>query len=140
MSQPLGFVDSNLPSHVCRLQKVIYGLKQAPRAWYKELSSFLISHSFVNFKSNASLFIYNHHNKIIYFLVYVDDLLVTSNNALLVSQINGVLSSQFSIKDLGSLHYFLGVEVITRGVARFQNLGKLIFLYVTNQEPNSDSI
>lgn len=32
MSQPQRFVNSQFPSHVCRL-KVIYGLKQAPRAW-----------------------------------------------------------------------------------------------------------
>jgi len=32
MKQPPGFVDSALPSHVCRLHKSLYGLKQAPRA------------------------------------------------------------------------------------------------------------
>jgi hypothetical protein len=32
IAQPLGFVDSTLPSHVCHLQKSLYGLKQAPRA------------------------------------------------------------------------------------------------------------
>jgi hypothetical protein len=31
MRQPLGFVDSALPSQVCRLHKSLYGLKQAPR-------------------------------------------------------------------------------------------------------------
>jgi hypothetical protein len=32
MKQLSGFVDSSLPSHVCRLHKFLYGLKQAPRA------------------------------------------------------------------------------------------------------------
>lgn len=32
MSQPLGFVDSMRPNHVCRLRRSLYGLKQAPRA------------------------------------------------------------------------------------------------------------
>lgn len=41
MTQPPSFVDSNYPSHVCKLRKALYGLKQAPRAWYKELHSFL---------------------------------------------------------------------------------------------------
>jgi hypothetical protein len=32
MKQPLGFVDSTLPSRVCRLHNFLYGLKQALRA------------------------------------------------------------------------------------------------------------
>ena len=32
MSQPPGFINTDFPSHVCKLQKAIYGLKQAPRA------------------------------------------------------------------------------------------------------------
>jgi histone deacetylase 1/2 len=43
MAQPRGFIDAQLPHHVCRLRKAIYGLKQAPRAWYNELATFLIS-------------------------------------------------------------------------------------------------
>ncbi|KFK29449.1 hypothetical protein AALP_AA7G135900 [Arabis alpina] len=37
MEQPPGFIDSEQPDHVCKLNKAIYGLKQAPRAWYNEL-------------------------------------------------------------------------------------------------------
>nr|GEV31932.1 retrovirus-related Pol polyprotein from transposon TNT 1-94 [Tanacetum cinerariifolium] len=46
VSQPVGFVDQDNPSHVYKLQKALYGLKQAPRAWYDMLSSFLISQPF----------------------------------------------------------------------------------------------
>lgn len=31
-AQPQGYVDSQFPSHVCKLHKALYGLKQAPRA------------------------------------------------------------------------------------------------------------
>ncbi|GKE54709.1 ribonuclease H-like domain-containing protein, partial [Tanacetum coccineum] len=37
MHQPLGFIDSRYPQHVCLLQKSLYGLKQAPRAWFLSL-------------------------------------------------------------------------------------------------------
>nr|GEU64234.1 retrovirus-related Pol polyprotein from transposon TNT 1-94 [Tanacetum cinerariifolium] len=46
VSQPEGFVDPNLPTHVYRLKKALYGLKQAPRAWYDKLSRFLMSTGF----------------------------------------------------------------------------------------------
>ncbi|GKB46446.1 retrovirus-related pol polyprotein from transposon TNT 1-94 [Tanacetum coccineum] len=46
LSQPDGFVESDLPNHVYRLMKALYGPKQSPRAWYDRLSSFLIEHHF----------------------------------------------------------------------------------------------
>jgi hypothetical protein len=50
------------------------------------------------------VFIYHKGCVIIYFLVYVDDIMVI--DALLVD-----LKSEFALKDLGSLNYFLGIEV-----------------------------
>ncbi|OIT39145.1 putative mitochondrial protein [Nicotiana attenuata] len=44
--------------------------------------------------------------------VYVDDLIVTSNSDSVVSLFITKLGSRFSIKDLGTLTYFLGVQVI----------------------------
>ena len=80
MAQPPGYINKDTPSHVCKLHKAIYGLKQAPRAWYQELSKFLVNFGFTNSVSDASLFIYSKDSVIMYFLVYVDDLLVTGNH------------------------------------------------------------
>ena len=49
---------------------------------------------------------------ILYLLVYVDDLIITGDNAKLVGSFISVFAHQFSIKDLGQLSYFLGVEVV----------------------------
>ncbi|VVA38326.1 PREDICTED: poly, partial [Prunus dulcis] len=114
MLQPLGFVDSNFPSHVCKLRKALYGLKQAPRAWYKKLSSFLLSHAFTKTLSDASLFIYHHGFAIIYFLVYVDDLIVIGNNSSTLSKFLHDLAQEFDMTDLGRMRFFLGIEVLQR--------------------------
>nr|KYP73916.1 F-box/LRR-repeat protein 5 [Cajanus cajan] len=56
VSQPPGFENDLLPSHVFKLNKALYGLKQAPRAWYDKLSSFLISNNFIRGKIDNTLF------------------------------------------------------------------------------------
>lgn len=111
MRQPPGFEDLSYPSHVCRLGKAIYGLKQAPHAWYNELSTHLLSLSFVKSKLDPSLFIYSTSKAIAYLLVNVDDIILTGNDATLVKHIISFLSGRFSLKDLGPLTYFLGIEV-----------------------------
>lgn len=66
MVQPLGFTDTQFPSHIFCLKKVIYGLKQAPRAWYNELKTFLFYMEFFKSESDASLFIRKVSNNILY--------------------------------------------------------------------------
>ncbi|GKA53497.1 cysteine-rich receptor-like protein kinase 8 [Tanacetum coccineum] len=44
-------------------------------------------------------------------LVYVDDLLITSNDEAQIYSIKSQLSSVFHMKDLGDISYFLGLEV-----------------------------
>ncbi|CAH9106796.1 unnamed protein product [Cuscuta europaea] len=112
MIQPPGYIDHQHSTHVCRLRKAIYGLKQAPRAWYLELSWFLLSAGFRRSKADASLFIYSHDNTHIYFLVYVDDIVLTGNDNRALELFISKLTRRFSVKDLGPLHHFLGVEVI----------------------------
>ena len=118
MMQPPGFKDLSRPDYVCRLRKAIYGLKQAPRAWYSSLKTALLALGFQNSKADSSLFVYRHDSIVCYFLVYVDDLVITSNDKKFVAHVVTKLGDQFSLKDMGSLHYFLGVEVIptTAGV------------------------
>ena len=111
MEQPLGFSHPTLSSHVCHLHKSIYGLKQAPRAWYTRLSDYLISLGFRASTADSSLFIYSNGHDLIYLLVYVDDILLTRNNSTLLCHLITLLNFKFKIKDLGSVHYFLGIEV-----------------------------
>ncbi|GKV50484.1 hypothetical protein SLEP1_g57186 [Rubroshorea leprosula] len=119
MAQPVGFVDSALPHHVCRLRRSIYGLKQAPRAWFRELKQFIISQGFSHSRSDFSLFVYHRNSTWIYFLVYVDDILITGSDPSAVSSLINCMSTRFAIKDLGTLSYFLGIEVVPTSAGLF---------------------
>ncbi|XP_019160891.1 PREDICTED: uncharacterized protein LOC109157439 [Ipomoea nil] len=112
MDQPVGFVDQQVPGYVYKLWKAIYGLKQTPRAWYLELSKFLILSGFKKSVADSSLFIYCSYVVIVYFLVYVEDIILTSNNDAFISAFVGRFARRFALKDLGPLHHFLGVEVV----------------------------
>lgn len=50
--------------------------------------------------------------------VYVDDIIVTGDNSSEIDTLKSHLDHVFSIKDLGILHYFLGIEVgyVTDGI------------------------
>ena len=61
-----------------------------------------------------------------YCLVYVNDLILTGNNTNFVARIIAQLGHKFSIKDLGSLHFFLGVEVIPTAEGLFLTQHKYI--------------
>ncbi|PRQ23475.1 putative RNA-directed DNA polymerase [Rosa chinensis] len=116
MTQPPGFVNSSRPSYVCKLHKALYGLKQAPRAWFQRMSSFLLSVGFRHSKADSSLFIYQHGLHTIFFLLYVDDIVITGSSDQLLQSFIDALGRGFDIKDLGPLHYFLGfIDALGRG-------------------------
>jgi histone deacetylase 1/2 len=46
-----------------------------------------------------------------FLLVYVDDIIVVSSSPTTTDLLIREMSSAFAVKDLGSLHYFLGIEV-----------------------------
>lgn len=127
MTQPLGFEQhSNNGLLVCRLKKALYGLKQTPRAWFSKLREFLLSSQFVCAKSDASLFVKKTDGVILYVLVYVDDIIITGNHQQSIDKFVSSLDTQFALKDLGPLGYFLGIEVTPTAEGLFLNQTKYI--------------
>ncbi|KAB1227925.1 Retrovirus-related Pol polyprotein from transposon TNT 1-94 [Morella rubra] len=111
MAQPTGFIHPDYPHFVCKLNRSLYGLKQAPRAWFSKLSSKLLELGFSASRSDSSLFTFIRPHLQLYFLVYVDDIVITGSDASAIDHLIASLQADFPLKDLGQLHYFLGVEV-----------------------------
>ena len=99
---------------MCLLSRSLYGLKQAPQAWYQRIAAFLQSLGFRSTRSDASLFVYHQGADTAYLLLYVDEIILTASAPDLLQRLTARLRDEFALKDLGPLHYFLGVEVIRR--------------------------
>lgn len=65
--------------------------------------------SFHGSKVNLSLFVLHQGSFIIFFLIYVDDILVTRLSSLAVEFIIKLLHANFSIKDIGTQITFMEV-------------------------------
>jgi hypothetical protein len=126
MEQPKGLEDPTFPDHVCRLHKSIYGLKQAPRAWFMRLSQALLELGFSNSIMDTSLFLFHQHSIHIFVLIYVDDILVSSNSPAVVSGLISHLHRDFAVKDLGPLSYFLGIQATRQPQALYLTQSKYV--------------
>lgn len=45
-------------------------------------------------------------------LIYVDDLIITCDNEIMIKEAKTTLHQQFKLKDLGEIKYFLGIEML----------------------------
>ncbi|CAH9119052.1 unnamed protein product [Cuscuta europaea] len=126
MRQPPGFIHPSFPHHICCLRKALYGLKQAPRSWFHRFSGFLLSHGFLQSRSDSSMFIYRRGSHRIYILLYVDDILITGSSSSLVQSIIWLLSQTFAMKDLGDIHFFLGIQIVRTLTGTFLSHQKYI--------------
>lgn len=115
MSLPQGYTPAPgtclPPNPVCRLRKSLYGLKQASRQWYKRLSSVLLGANYVQSPADNTLFVRKVLDSYVAVLVYVDDILIASNDDAAVKKLQALLRSEFKIKDLGPARFFLGLEI-----------------------------
>jgi hypothetical protein len=109
---------------VRKLRRSLYGLKQAPRAWFEKFRSTLLTFSFTQSQYDSSLFFYKTTTGMVFLLVYVDDIIITSNDNGLITKLQHMLLSTFQIKDLGHLTCFLGLEVHSRNHGLFLNQHK----------------
>ena len=72
--------------------------------------------------ADHTLFIKQKLEKVTTFIVYVDDMIVIGNNPSEITALQRKLATEFELKDLGNLRYFLGIEVarLAQGISLCQ--------------------
>ena len=110
MKQPEGFVVERKEDLVCKLKMSLYGLKQSPRCWNFRLDAHLKGMGFVQSTNDPCIYTSSGGEPTI-IVVYVDDFVIAGESSERIEQVKTSLSEKFDVKDLGELHYFLGVQV-----------------------------
>jgi hypothetical protein len=95
---------------VCLIRKALYGLKQSGRQWYKKLDEKLKQQKLKPLNSDPCVYINKEDGNIVIVVIYVDDLMVASDNPRKLQRLKSELSKSFEMKDLGPLSFCLGIE------------------------------
>ncbi|CAI7877282.1 unnamed protein product [Closterium sp. NIES-53] len=109
MTQPPGYEDGT--GWVCKLNKSVYGLKQVPCCWYQRLAVALEEMGFKTSSCDESLFLKGEGEKLVMFLVYVDNILLFSSSTKEIQKMQQQVMEKFNCKTLGEVKYYLGIHV-----------------------------
>ncbi|KAM2739807.1 hypothetical protein EV2_033888 [Malus domestica] len=106
---PPGWSDPDIRKQkVCRLKKSLYGLKQSPRTWFGRFTKSMKAFGYRQSNWDHTLFLKRRNEKVTALIIYVDDMVVTGDDPVEQAALKKYLSTEFEMKDLGSLKYFLG--------------------------------
>jgi len=105
--QPRSYEDGT--DRVCKLDKALYGLRESPRAWYECLDKYLQELGFS--ASDYCLYSLGDKDKVIYLIIFIDDLLICGKNEGKLKDIKDKLSDKFKMKDLGEVRTYLGIII-----------------------------
>ncbi|KAJ9536278.1 hypothetical protein OSB04_un000550 [Centaurea solstitialis] len=103
------------------LKKSIYGLKQASRQWYLKFHQVITSFSYeVNLVEDCVYHKFS-GSSVIFLILYVDDILIATNDLALLHDTKKFLAKNFEMKDLGDDSFVLGIQILrdrSRGILR----------------------
>ncbi|MBW0536645.1 hypothetical protein O181_076360 [Austropuccinia psidii MF-1] len=100
-------VSANKEAQVLQLNKALYGLKQASLAWYKHLSSWLITSGFQCSLTDPCVFWRRSQNPI-WIYIHVDDLAIFGPN---LEDFKKEIKNKFDMKDMGKANLLLGIKI-----------------------------
>lgn len=113
VEQPRGYEVKNKEHKVYKLNKALYGLKQAPRAWFSRIESYFLKEGFEKSDSEQTLFTkVSKQGKHLIISLYVDDLIYTGDDEVMLCEFKNSMMNEFDMSDLGKMRYFLGIEVM----------------------------
>ena len=111
VAQLEGYVVQGKENLVYKLHKALYGLQHASQAWNTHLDKSLKNLGFRMCTQEQAVYTGGKLGASIIVSVYVDDLIVTREDAATIVDFKKQMMSEFEMSDLGLLHYYLGIKV-----------------------------
>ncbi|RDX96277.1 Copia protein, partial [Mucuna pruriens] len=104
-------------------------IEDFPRAWFERFAQIMISLGYKQSQGDHTLFIkHSPDGKLTLLLVYVDDMIIIGDDEIEKLTLKEKLATQFEMKELGKLKYFLEIKVA------YSKQGKLIYLSHTRPD------
>lgn len=99
---------------VCILKNPLYGLKQSSKKWSIIFNTFMKKTEYIMCKVNNYVYMRRaiDHHVYVYFLLYVDDMLIISRDMAQVDDINRNIFNEFKMKDLGKANKIIEIQII----------------------------
>jgi hypothetical protein len=121
IDQPEGFSIEGKEHLACKLKKSIYKLKQASQQWYLKFNDTITSFGFKENTVDRCIYLKVSGSKFIFFILYVDDILLVSSDLGKLHETKKFLSKNFEMKDMDETTYVIGIEIFqdrSRGILR----------------------
>jgi len=112
----------------CKLKRPIYVLKEASRQWYLKFDEVACSHDFVECKMDKCVYVEQIGGRFVFLVLYVDDVLLVSNEARFLQDTKNFSSKRFDIKDMGEATYVLGIKIDRDRSRGFLGLSQKVYI------------
>jgi len=96
---------------VLLLKRGLYGLRQSAHVWNKTFTDALLRLGLTQCKSDPCIFTKTQGTSVLHLAVWVDDVVIATNDPQLREQLVTALRKEFRIPEIEELHWILGMRV-----------------------------
>ena len=115
---------------MCKLPHALYGLKQSPRTWFRRLSQTIKKHGFAKVIQIMHYCLSMEREKLQLYCI-CDDMIIIMDDTREIAKIYKQLATEFEMKNLGGLKYFLEIKVARSKQDIFQSQYEYIYIRLT---------